>query len=58
MDLRLDGTVALADRDDAVRPTNAKRSDVKRILRVGADHFEELAALWEVVHGEDQNRPT
>lgn len=50
-DLRLDGTVALADRKDAVRPTNAKRADVKKILSAAALHFEELAALWEEIHG-------
>ena len=52
IDLRLDGTVALAKRDDAIRPANAKRSDVKKILNAAALHFEELAALWEAIHGE------
>ena len=50
VELRFDGTVALARRDDAVRPANAKRSDVKKILRAAAGHFEELAALWEAIH--------
>lgn len=51
IDLRLDGTVALATRN-AVRPANAKRSDVKKILNAAALHFEELVALWEEIHGE------
>ena len=51
VDLGVDGTVALAKRDDAVRPANAKRSDVKKILNAAALHFEELAKLWEDVHG-------
>ena len=51
VDLRMDGWVALANRSDAIRPANAKRSDVKRILRVAAAHYEELAALWEEIHG-------
>ena len=51
IDLRRDGTVALAKRNDAVRPGNAKRSDVKMILLAAAEHFEELAALWEKIHG-------
>ena len=51
VDLRTDGNVALADRVDAVRPANAKRSDVRRILNAAAAHFEELAALWEEIHG-------
>jgi hypothetical protein len=51
IDLRLDGTVALAERDGAVRPANAKRSDVKKILNAAALHFEELGGLWEEIHG-------
>jgi len=50
IDLREDRTVALADRVNAVRPANAKRSDVKRILRAAAEHFDELMALWEETH--------
>jgi hypothetical protein len=50
VDLRPDGTVALAKRDEAIRPSSAKRSDVKKILRAAAEHFEELAALWEAIH--------
>src|ERR1700724_724805 len=45
----LDGTVALAKRNDAIRPANAKRRDVKKILNVAALHFEELAGLWEEI---------
>ncbi len=52
VDLRLDGTVALAERNDAIRPANAKRQDVKKILNAAALHFEELAELWEAIHGE------
>ena len=52
VDLRLVGTVALAERNDAIRPANAKRRDVKKILNAAALHFEELAALWEAIHGE------
>ena len=52
VDLRLDGAVALADRVDAIRPGNAKRRDEKKILNMAALHFEELAALWEAIHGE------
>jgi hypothetical protein len=51
IDLRLDGTVALATRKDAVQPGNAKRSDVKKILKAAALHFEELVGLWEEIHG-------
>jgi hypothetical protein len=51
VDLHIDGNVALADRIDAVRPADAKRSDVRKILNVAALHFEELVALWESIHG-------
>lgn len=52
VDLRSDGNVALADRKDSVRPANAKRADVKKILSAATEHFEELAALWEGIHGQ------
>ena len=51
VDLRLDGNIALADRKDSVRPANAKRAEVKKILRTAALHFEELVELWESIHG-------
>jgi len=53
IDLRLDGAVALAKRGDAIRPANAKRSDVRKILNAAALHFEKLAALWEAMHVEE-----
>lgn len=51
VDLRWNGTVALAERSDAIRPANAKRRDVRKMLNAAALHFEELAALWEEIHG-------
>lgn len=51
VDLRLDGGVALAKRKHAVRPANAKRGDVKKILNAAALHFKELVALWEEIRG-------
>ena len=45
------GTVALSKGRGAVRPAKAKRSDVRKILNMAALHFDELAALWESVHG-------
>jgi len=50
VDLRSDRTVALADRPDAIRPGNAKRSSVRRILNTAAVYFDELIALWEKMH--------
>jgi hypothetical protein len=45
--LHLDRSVSLSDRKDAVSPNNGSRSDVKHILAVAAEHFDELAVLWE-----------
>jgi len=47
----VDGTVRRALRDDAVRPADAKRPDVKKILRVAAQHAEDLAELWRMARG-------
>jgi hypothetical protein len=51
VDLRMDESVALSKRQDAIRPSNAKRSDVKKILNMAALHFGELVELWEEIHG-------
>jgi len=50
VDIRIDGNVALADRPDCIRPGNAKRSDMRMILRSAAEHFDELVLLWEKMH--------
>jgi hypothetical protein len=47
VELHPDRTVSLADRTDAVRPPNAKRSDVKHVLVMASEHFEELVAVGE-----------
>ena len=51
VDLRADGAVALADRTNAVRPSNGSKADVRHVLAVAARHFDELVALWEKHHG-------
>jgi hypothetical protein len=51
VDLHLDGNIAISIRTDAIRPSNAKRSEVKRILNVAAQHFDDLVELWEGIHG-------
>lgn len=50
VDLRPNRTVALADRADAIRSGNAKRSSIRRVLNTAAEHFDELVALWERMH--------
>jgi hypothetical protein len=51
VDLRADGRVALANRTDAIRPSNGSKSDVRHVLTVAAIHFDELVLLWEKHHG-------
>jgi hypothetical protein len=51
VDLLADGNVVKSGRADAVRPMNAKRSDVAHILDVAAAHAGELNQLWERTHG-------
>ena len=50
VDLRPNGSVALAKRKKAVKPANAKRSDIRSILVAGQQHFDELVRLWEAMH--------
>ena len=50
-DLRLDGKVSLANRSDAIRPSNGSKSDVRHVLTTAAKHFDELVILWEKHHG-------
>jgi hypothetical protein len=50
-DLRADGSVALADRTDAIRPSKGSKSDVRHVLTVAVEHFDELVILWEKHHG-------
>ena len=47
VELRPDRTVLLANPKDAVRPKNASRTDIRRVLTVAALYFDELIALWE-----------
>jgi hypothetical protein len=51
IDLLPGGKVARSQRTNDVKPLNAKRSDIRRILRVAAAHVDELHALWEKTHG-------
>lgn len=50
VDLLTDGTVALSDRTDNIQPNNAKRSDVKKILKAAQEHFDVLVTAWENMH--------
>ena len=50
VDLGADGTVTLTNREDAIQPQNAKRSDVRKVLQAAAEHFDLLVSAWEEMH--------
>jgi hypothetical protein len=52
------GTEPLLWRNEAMLSDQlkAKRSDVNKILKTAAEHFDNLAALWEAVHGKTNDR--
>lgn len=49
VDLRADGSVDLADREDAIRGS-VKRSEIRKVLQAADKHFHELATKWEEMH--------
>ena len=51
VDLLPGGGVAKSNRREAVRPSGAKRGDVRRIMSTAAAHAAELHELWEKAHG-------
>lgn len=51
--LRADRTIEKADRQDAIIPPSAKHSDVRKILNAARDHYDEIAAAWEQMQGEN-----
>jgi hypothetical protein len=51
VDLMTGGGVRQSLRWNAVVPKNGKRSDVRYVLAVAAEHWHELWALWEKTHG-------
>ena len=53
VDLRADGTVALASRKDCV--IGATGSEVRKTLNAAADAFDEITAEWEKMHVESQS---
>ncbi|HVA26762.1 MAG TPA: DUF4160 domain-containing protein [Candidatus Baltobacteraceae bacterium] len=42
-----DGTVRIARRKDAILPSNAKRTDVRKVLETAAEYYGEIVAAWE-----------
>lgn len=51
VELTSERQVILADRNDAVRCATA--SDVRKALRLAAEHFDDLVKLWENAHGKN-----
>lgn len=50
--------VHLANRPGAIRPRNAKRSDVRKILNAATEHFDEIVTEWERMNDESQDTGT
>jgi hypothetical protein len=48
VNLRADGSVALAQRSDAV--IGVTTSEVRKVLQAAAEHFDELVRVWERMH--------
>lgn len=51
VDLRADGTVDLAKRED--NTCGLTRSEIRKVLDAAAEAFSELADLWERMHDDD-----
>ena len=47
----VNGTVRLAHRTKAIRPSNGKQSDVNHILNTATKHAAELMELWRIING-------
>jgi hypothetical protein len=50
LELCVDGTIRIADREDAIRPGDAKKNQIRRIINVANQHFDDLSELWEEAH--------
>ena len=48
VNLRADGTGTLADRSDSA--IHVTKTEVRKVLREAANHFEELVVAWERMH--------
>jgi len=46
IDIDAMGKIRLSQRKDAVRPANAKASDIRRVLEIASRHSDELIDLW------------
>jgi hypothetical protein len=51
VDLLPAGKVAQSTRKKSVIPANAKRGDVRKILKAALDHADGLHEIWETMHG-------
>jgi hypothetical protein len=50
LELGRDGHVRIAERWDAIQPSDAKRNHVRHIIAVANAHFDDLMELWEEAH--------
>ena len=52
IDLLPGGKIVRSTRPRPIKPANAQRSEINRILYVAAAHSIELQQLWEKTHGQ------
>lgn len=52
VDLRTDGSVAVADRRNAFWPKDLRVAQIRTILECAAENFDDLVLLWKGARGE------
>jgi hypothetical protein len=48
--------VRLAKKVTAIKPRDAKRTDVRKILDAAAEHYDDIVTAWERMQDEDQDK--
>ena len=51
VELPEDRASAVRIRPNSLQPKNAKRADVRHVLRMAQSHAADLVSLWEELHG-------
>jgi hypothetical protein len=51
LDLLPGGGVELSSRKKCIDPANAKRNDVRRVLKIAHEHEADIRELWKETHG-------
>ena len=46
----------MAKKVTAIKPRDAKRTDVRKILDAAAEHYDDIVTAWERMQDEDQDK--